>query len=397
MVNYKIDSKFKYLLYSRAFRSVAIIYMSLAFSLYLAALHIEIIDIGIISGAAMLFMVFITISLGLLGDRYGYKIELLCAELIALAGALIVGMSSDPMYIIVGMVIAGIGGGAGGLRGVFSPGTNAFIANNYKDQNDRIRRYSYITFVGSVASIGGSLLFASVSPLSAFIGLLDSYRAIFLISAAMLAASVISILMLAEEKKPLKTTRVMKRGSANYSIKVIAANLLAGMGTGLAIPLLPLWFELSYGATALSIGVIFTAVYLATALGSYLSSRIAHRMNTLNIASYTRLVSGGLLFAMAFSPLLIIAALLYLLRGVLAGFGSPSRTAMNVKGIDAEDYGAATSMQGTAARAGQLSSGLSGYLMDYYLPLPIFIGGILQMAGGVSYKILFGKRKKEDS
>ncbi|MCL4375693.1 MFS transporter, partial [Candidatus Marsarchaeota archaeon] len=88
---------------------------------------------------------------------------------------------------------------------------------------------------------------------------------------------------------------------------------------------------------------------------------------------------------------------LKLLRGVLAGFGSPSRTAMNVKGIDAEDYGAATSMQGTAARAGQLSSGLSGYLMDYYLPLPIFIGGILQMAGGVSYKILFGKRKRDDS
>ncbi len=396
MVNDKIDAKFKYLLYSRAFRSVAIIYMSLAFSLYLAALHIKIIEIGIVSGAAMLFMVFITISLGLLGDRYGYKTELLCAESIALAGALIVGISSTPTYIIVGMVVAGIGGGAGGLRGAFSPGTNAFIANNYSDQNDRVRRYSYITFVGAAASIGGSLLFASVSPLGAFIGLLNSYRTIFLISAGMLTASVISILMLAEEKRPLKTTMVMKRGSANYSAKVIAANILAGTGTGLAIPLLPLWFALSYGATAFDIGMIFTAVYLATALGSYVSSRIAHRMDTLKIASYTRFASGALLFAMAFSPLLIIAALLYLSRGVLAGFGSPSRTAVNVKGIDAEDYGAATSVQGTAMRVGQLSSGLSGYFMDYYLPLPIFVGGILQMASGVSYKMLFGKRKRHD-
>ncbi|MDE1767859.1 MAG: MFS transporter [Candidatus Micrarchaeota archaeon] len=389
-----IDKRFKYLLYSRAFRSVAIIYMSLAFSLYLAALHVGIIEIGIVSALAMLFMVFLTLVLGLVGDRHGYKTELLCAEFIALAGALIIGVSSAPVYIMAGMVIAGLGGGAGGMRGAFSPGTNAFIANNYSDQKDRIRRYSHITLVGSVASIGGSILFASVSPLSGFVGLMNSYRILFIISAVMLVASLSSITMLTEERRPHKTTMVMKRSSINYSARVIAANILGGMGVGLVIPLLPLWLALSYEATSLDIGIVFTALYLAVALGSYLSSRVAHKMDMLNVAAYTRLLSGALLFAMAFSPTLIAAALLYILRGMLAGFGSPSRTAVNVRGIDAEDYGAATSVQGIAARAGQLSSGLSGYLMDYSLPLPIFIGGALQLASGVSYKLLFNKRKR---
>ena len=397
MVAHNIDIRFKYLLYSRAFRSVAIIYMSLAFSLYLAALHVRIIEIGIISGLAMLFMVFLTLILGLVGDRHGYKAELFVAEFVAFVGALIIGAFSSPAYIMAGMVIAGIGGGAGGMRGAFSPGTNAFIANNYRDQKDRIRRYSNITLVGALASIGGSILFASVSPLSGLVGPTDAYRVLFIISAGMLVASLISIALLAEKERPTKTTKVMKRSSINYSAKVIAVNILGGMGTGLAIPLLPLWLELSYGATALDIGMIFTAVYLATALGSYISSKIAHRMNTLNVAAYTRLFSGVLLSAMVFSPALIIAALLYISRGVLAGFGSPSRTAMNVKGVDAEDYGAATSAQGIAARAGQLSSGLSGYLMDYALPLPIFIGGVLQLASGLSYKLLFGNRSKHDS
>ena len=392
MPEYSVDSRFKYLIYSRAFRSVAIIYMSLAFSLYLAALHIEIIGIGIISGLAMLFMIFLTMILGFIGDRHGYRTELLCAEFVALIGALLIGISSNAAYIIAGMVIAGIGGGAGGLRGAFSPGTNAFIANNYTDQKDRVRRYSYVTLVGALASIGGSILFASVSPLSAFVGLLDSYKILFLVSAAMLAASLVSIAMLADGKRPKKTTIVMKRASINYSAKVIATNILGGMGTGIAIPLLPLWLELSYGATALDIGIVFTALYLAIALGSYFSSKIAHSMDTLNVAAYTRLLSGALLFAMAFSPTLVIAAVLYLMRGALAGFGSPSRTTVNLRGIDVEDYGTATSAQGIAIRAGQLSSGLSGYLMDYSLPLPIFIGGALQLASGVGYKILFGKR-----
>ena len=390
------DKRFKYLLYSRAFRSVAIIYMSLAFSLYLAALHIQIIEIGIVAAIAMLFMVFLTISLGLIGDRYGYRIELLCSEFVALIGALIIGVSSAPLYIMAGMVIAGIGGGAGGMRGAFSPGTNAFIANNYKDQKDRIKRYSHITLVGSIASIGGSILFASVSPLSGLIGQLGAYRILFLASAVMLVASLISISMLTEEKRPKKTTKVMKSSSIKYSARVIVVNVLGGIGIGLVIPLLPLWLVLSYGATSFDIGIIFTALYLAVALGSYLSSKIASRMDMLNVATYTRLLSGALLFAMAFAPTLIIAAVLYLIRGILAGFGSPSRTAVNVKGVDIEDYGTATSIQGVAARAGQLSSGLSGYLMDLALPLPIFVGGIFQLVSGISYKLLFSKRKKQD-
>ncbi|MGC8680118.1 MAG: MFS transporter, partial [Candidatus Micrarchaeia archaeon] len=73
-------------------------------------------------------------------------------------------------------------------------------------------------------------------------------------------------------------------------------------------------------------------------------------------------------------------------------FGSPSRTTINVKGIDSEDYGAATSVQGIAGRIAQMSSGASGYLMDLALPLPIFIGALFQIASSISYKVLFKKK-----
>ena len=98
-------------------------------------------------------------------------------------------------------------------------GENA-IANK-SDQKDRVRRYSHITLVGSIASIGGSILFASVSPLSGFIGLVGAYRILFLVSAVMLVASLASISMLTEEKRPKKTTKVMKSSSIRYSARML--------------------------------------------------------------------------------------------------------------------------------------------------------------------------------
>ncbi|MEM4067838.1 MAG: MFS transporter, partial [Candidatus Micrarchaeaceae archaeon] len=344
----------------------------------------------------MLFMIFLTMLLGMIGDRKGYKVELIIAELVAFAGALIIAVSSSASYIIVGMIIAGLSGGAGGMRGAFSPGTNAFIANNYKDEKDRVKRYSIVTMIASAAAIGGSIIFSGISPLSTYVGLLNAYRYMFILASALLGVSVIFLMLLNEAKRPAKTTKLMKMSSIKYSSRVITANVLGGVGMGLVMPLLPLWFKLSYGADPLEIGIIFSIVYLATALGSYISSSIAHKFSALNISSYTRILSGVLLFAMAVSPMLIIAAVAYIARAIIAGFGSPSRTTVSVRGIDAEDYGAATSIQGIASRTAQLSSGASGYLMDYALPMPIFIGGIFQLLSGISYKLLFKDAKQRD-
>ena len=68
---------------------------------------------------------------------------------------------------------------------------------------------------------------------------------------------------------------------------------------------------------------------------------------------------------------------------------------MNLRGINNEDYGTASSVMGVANRLSQTSSGLSGYLMDVSLPAPVFIGGAAQLIGGILYfKLLSGKKAK---
>jgi sugar phosphate permease len=161
------------------------------------------------------------------------------------------------------------------------------------------------------------------------------------------------------------------------------------------MPILPLWFKLSYGVGPLYIGAAFAATYAFTALGSYISSMKSGVLSPLNIAMYTRILSGILLILMALSPIFLFASFFFVIRALLAGFGSPSRTAINVRGINAEDYGTATSIEGISSRIAQLSSGASGYLADIYLPLPLEIGALFQIASGISYKFII-KEKREN-
>lgn len=230
--NSEIEKTFKYLLYSRAFRSMALIYMSLAFSLYLVELGIKIIDIGLIAAATILFMVFLTMALGYLGDRFGFKKELIIAELFAAAGASIIAISTSVAPIIIGMILGGLSGSAGGMRGAFSPGTNAFIANNFKDEAERIKKYSYVTLVASASAVGGSIMFGLITPISNVLGAVGAYRLMFGVSAIMLFGSLIFLLFLKESEKPKKTSRIMNRSSMSYTLKVVIVNSLGGIGMG---------------------------------------------------------------------------------------------------------------------------------------------------------------------
>ena len=385
---HKIKDNFRFLVYSRALRSTAIIFMTLSFSLYLNALKVSLLDIGFVAGGTMVFALFLTLALGAIGDRRGYKYELIISELFTTAGAFMIALSPNLPVIVAGMVIAGISSGAGGMRGAFSPGSSAFIASLYPEESERVKKFSVLTRTAAVFSIIGSLMFAGVSLISKYVGPLLAYRYFFMLAAAFLVVSVLSLALLEEARRPKKTTRVMKKESAKYILRVIAGNSIGGVGVGLAIPLLPLWFKLLYNATPLEIGLIFGISYITTAFGAQASSRVAKRIGVLNTAASTRSLNGALLIAMAFSPILPIAGAIYILRAFIAGSGSPTRSTMTVKGINGEDYGIATSFQGIATRASQLSSGASGYLMDYALPLPLAIGGIFQLTSGALYKLL---------
>ncbi|MCL4396941.1 MFS transporter [Candidatus Parvarchaeota archaeon] len=393
----KEEKTFKFFLLSRASRSVALIFVTLSLPLYLFALHYNIISIGIIYFVIMAFNAGLSVLLGALGDRVGYKKSLIIGEVFPLAALVLLALSVNFFVIVIAAIIGGIAGAAGGMRGTFSPGSTALIVSNWKDGKERVKKLAYTTYVGSAFAIFGSLMLYLKSFFVSSVGIIGSFRLLFGFSAFMVLISLLALLFVAEVKRPKKTTRVMKKGSMHYSLKVILANSFNGFGLGMALPLLPLWFELRFGVNSSLIGIIYTISYAATAIAAFAASKKAYspRFSMLFTASYTRTLQGVMLIIIAFSPLFIISSFFFAFRSFIAGFGSPSRSAVNMSGVDSQDYGTASSVMGLANRLAQTSSGLSGYLMDISLPFPVLFGGILQSVGGFIYfKVLSSNKKR---
>ncbi|WP_338604449.1 MFS transporter [Sulfolobus tengchongensis] len=382
------DYGYTFLLMSRIFRSIGIIYITLSSSLYLASIGVRPEIIGIIFLGAILFSSLLSLALGMIGDRYGYKKVLIATEIISSLAALVLAISINNFLIFTGFIIGGVGGAAGGIRGVFSPGLTALVASNWRNEAERVRRLSLLMSAASFSGIGGSILLSLRSYINNSV---EGYRILYFVSFALLLASAISLLFVKEVKRPKKTSKVITKPSLKFISKVIVSNSITGFGLGIAIPLLPLWYKLAFHATSFEIGLIFTTSYLTTAIGSLLARKL--RAEPLKVASITRILNGIFLIAMAFSPWLPLAAGLYIARGLNAGIGSPNRSAVNVRGVSEEDFGTASSIQGMATRFSQMSSGISGYLLDLSLSLPLEIGGILQAIGGYLYmRLLSGSR-----
>ncbi|QGA53198.1 MFS transporter [Sulfolobus sp. E5-1-F] len=388
------DYGYAYLLLSRILRSIGIIYITLSSSLYLSEIGVKLEIIGIIFLGAIGFSSALNLALGMIGDRTGYKKVLIFVEILASIASILLALSINRILIFIALIIGGVGGTAGGIRGVFSPGLTALVASNWIDEKERVRRLSFLMSASSLSGIGGSVLLSIRSYISNSV---EGYRILYFLSFALLLASAISLLFVKEVRRPKKTSKIMKKSSIKYISKVIVSNSITGFGLGIAIPLLPLWYKLAFHATSFEIGLLFTISYLTTAIGSLLSNKI--RFDPLKVASITRILNGVFLIAMAFSPWLTLAAGLYIARGLNAGIGAPNRSAVNIRGVSAEDFGTASSFQGLATRLSQMSSGISGYLLDISYSLPLEIGGILQAVGGYLYMKLLAMstNRKVDS
>ena len=386
-----MEDTFKFLLISRITRSISLIYVSLSTPLYLSLLGLSPAVIGLVVFGVIGFYSILSFLLGLFGDRFGYKKSLIIGDLLPTLGTALLAITTNLHIIIPLLIITGIGGGAaGGLRGMWSPGLSALIASNWRDERERVKKLGLLSSAASASSATGSILisvkqFLPFSPE-------EDFRVTFGLSSLLLSISILSLLFVHEAQRPRKTSKIMRRASLSYISKVIASNIVTGVGTGIAIPLLPLWFKLAYHVNDFIIGIIFTTSYTLTSIGSFLATRM--HLDPLKVGSVTRALNGILLIGIAFSPWFYLAAFLYAIRGLNAGLGAPNRTVVNVRGISEEDYGAATSLQGIATRTAQLSSGLSGYLLEVWLPLPELSGGILQAIGGyIYYKLLKEKTR----
>lgn len=390
-ISAKIEKGFKFLVLSRTFRSISMIYVTLSLPLYLLSLNVRILIVGVLFFAMITVSIVISLFAGMLGDRIGYRYSLIVTDIPLIIATFLLYSFHSVTVIEIATIAGGIGGAPGGLRGVFAPGMLAMIARNWPETPKRVRKMGILMSVGAFASIGGSVLLYAGKYILPGLSLSQEYRSFYLLSFVLAILSAFFVYITKERKGQKKKNVFMRRSSGRYTSRVFLTNLFQGSSLGLGVVLLPAWILLRYGATSSEIGLIFTASYVTTAAGSLLSSYVTRSQNPIISGSVSRLIQGIMLASIAFLPSVFIFTIVYAARQFFGGYGAPIRSAINVKGVRDEDFGTASSIQGLGGRAGQGTSVVSGYLMEISLPLPELFGGILQCFGAyLYYRLLRG-------
>jgi hypothetical protein len=353
---------------------------------------------------------------------------MILAELLPVAGlcglavsTFMIGSSISLPVIIISAMLAGVTG-VGGMRGSFSAGQQALIANNWKEEKARVQKIGRIVTVASIAAIIGGLLlvFQGIatsileSNTTELIANTLSYRYLFILSALLVLISLACLFFVKEASRERKKHVSIKHESLSYTIKVMSSQILAGLGLGLALPILPAIvaesFSLSSAAASQYIGYVYGLGYILIALSSTYVPRLIYKrkIDTLKVASAARVFQGTLLILLAFSILFlhsnVIAGLAaigitYAAYSALIGIGAPMRNAINMGGIHANDYGTASAAMGASIQLPQTSSGAAGFLSEAisgFVSLPLAIGGgFIILSGIVYWKLLNGRRKKQ--
>ncbi len=434
----EINESFRYLLASRALRSIAIAFTTSALPLYLIfVLNQDLIGVGAAYFVVILFVSFTSFIFGMLGDRIGYGNTMIIAEVLPLLGLsgltistfIATGTGLRLTVVVISAMLVGIST-AGGMRGAFSAGQQALIANNWKDHNDRVHRLGRIFTIAAIGSVMGSLFLALQGMLTnalrqyGFTGLQAitlAFRYMFAICVLFVFLSMLSLFFLKELAKPeRKQSLFIKKESSPHMFRVMASQIFAGVGVGLAIPILPAMVAKSYALDAAAasqfIGYMFGAGYVIIAIASFYMSQSVYkkRVNTLKAASLVRAMQGIAIIMIAFVisigpgiPYgtgfgLLLLGLLYSVYAMFIGVGAPLRSAINISGIDNQDYGTASAIMGMSIQIPQASVGLSGFLSEAlpsFLALPMAIGGIFISVSGIIYWKLLSKdgpvKKKE--
>ena len=386
------DRNFRSLLYARILRSVGISFSSVALPLYMAALGFSPVVIGISFLLMTLFGSFLVLLWGLVGDRFGYKKVLIIVETLFSCSAIIFafGQSNNLSLILLAAVLGGYGGmGGGGLRGAFGPGMTALVGYLWRDSEERIRRLGTITFVAGLAGIAGYGLLAAEDSLSSFVGIVGAFKMLYFLTFFTGIGAIALLSLIKEQRHAPRKARIITKKSGKFVSRIVASNIVNGLGIGMAIPLLPLWFLLAFKYTTTDISIIYVSSAAAGAVASYFAHDVSSRLGAVRSASMTRILNGLFMVAMAFSSLGLLAAVLYVLRSISAGIGAPIRQAVTLGGVEETELGAASSLTGLSVRASFMSSGLGGYLLTLSEGLPLEVGGALQICGGaIFYRLL---------
>lgn len=376
----------EFLLYSaRALRHFTEGALAVLMPAYLIALGFSAIEVGVISAAALLGSSALTITAGLLGNRFPLRTILLAFAGLMMVTGLALSWVRDFWPILFVCCLGTLNPGAGN-NSVFVPMEHSALANAVPHEK-RTMAFAIYSTSGAIALALGALS-AGGADLLASSGMTfpEAVRTIFALYAVagVAAAGIYSLLPLTKpsvEVVPQERPKALGK-SKGVVYRLAALFALDSFGSGFAVQsMIALWLYEKFGMSVSSAGLYFSIAALLSAASLPVAGWLAKRFGLINTMVWSHVPAQIFLICAALSPTLTMTLAFMLMRALLNSMDTPARASYVMAVVDPEERPAASSLTNAPrSLAASLSPAFAGVLYATYGPaVPLIISAAIKL------------------
>lgn len=286
-----------------------------------------------------------------------------------------------------------------------------FLAENSKT-SERVHMFSIYFALMTVANVIGSLLGGIVSDVFQVVWSMSAVEAIrwsLLAGAIVYTVGLIPLFRLSN-KKPAMEEKVATRIGIDFDDSGLRRNLiiifhfgfaslLIGLGSGLVVPYLNLYFANRFDASNTYIGLILSLGSAMTAVAMLIGPVLVRKVGKVKAMILFQVLSIPFLILTAYTTSVLLASLGFLLRQALMNAGNPIQSAIAMEVVHDKYKGLANSINQMVfnvgwATMGPVAAALIIAFGSYWGYAYAFtITAILYFVSSIYFYFVFGKRK----
>jgi MFS family permease len=382
---------------------------SVLYNLYIQSLGYSETMNGSIISIQSLATALMFIPIGFIGDRSSRKTLLIIGALFT--GLTFLGRAFAEAEL--SMQLLAIGSGL--FVSCFQVLAIPFLAENVTKEQ-RLKLFSYHFSMVLAAQVLGSLGGGYIADLLQYSGWEQtvSLQIALLIGGIATIGAFIPLLFVIESKQKMPSILQERSAEADHILpssssvkaewKIISQltfiQLIIGIGSGLVIPYLNLYFVNRFDVNLTTVGLLISLGQVMTIISMMIGPMLVSRVGQVRAVVCFQLLSLPFLLITGFTNLLAIASISFLFRQALMNAANPIQSTIMVERISDSRRGIVNSMTQTAFMLGWASMGTIqsffvttyGYYWGYAITFSIT--GVLYVIAASLFYILFGGKQK---
>jgi MFS family permease len=312
---------------ARALRDFGDGFIAVLLPVYLSAIGLGALEIGVVATLALLGSALTTLAIGFLGARFDQRKLLIAASGLMVATGLAFAASSTYAVVLLVALVGTINPTAGNVS-IFVPLEHTVLARSAADAV-RTRMFARYSLIGALAAATGALAAASPDVLAALgVSHLTSLRAMFVVYATLgLAGGMIYARIPADAMRREEGAAALLGPSRAIVYKMAALFSIDAFAGGLAVQsLIAFWLFSKFGLSLATAAAFFFWAGVLAAMSFPVAAWLSRRIGLVNTMVFTHIPSNICLILAAIAPSLEIALALLLVRAALAQMDVPTRS-----------------------------------------------------------------------